>query len=347
MSPAERRVRPPRLRPGDLVMIVNPSRALPGPDALLPAVRGLEARGLRVRLGVHVSERWTPPAEAGQPAAPALAGRDEARAADLNAAFADPAVRLVLAAWGGGGAARLLRPGLIDWPALARDPKLLCGFSDFAHLGLVAHHWLGLVTFDGPSAMQWAAPPGEPMLDQAWAVLSAAAPFGPLPAAETWYASQFPPAAPGAPPVRARAGGRRWLRPGRAAGRLVAAMPAILLHLHKRGLAPSLAGAIWCLDSYRDPPARVAEWLTALRQRGALDGLAGLVVARPWPGAAAPDPDLDRAVLAATTGLRPAPPVLAAADTGHTWPKWTLPNGVQASLDSDADRFSVDEPAVA
>lgn len=339
MLPAERRVWPPRLRPGDLVMIVNPSQALPNPDALRLAIRGLTARGLRVRLGAHAGERWTPPA------GPALAGTDEARAADLNTAFADPAVRLVLAAWGGGGAARLLRPGLIDWPALARDPKLLCGFSDFAHIGLAAHHCLGLVTLDGPSAMQWAAPPGEPMVDQAWAVLTAAAPFGPLPAAPAWYASQFPPAAPGVPPARARPGGRRWLRPGRAAGRLVAAMPAILLHLHTHGLAPSLAGAIWCLDSYRDPPAQVAAWLTALRQRGALDGLAGLVVARPWPSATAAGA-LDQAVLAATADLRPAPPVLADADTGHTWPSWTLPNGVQASLDSTIDRFSLDEPAV-
>jgi muramoyltetrapeptide carboxypeptidase len=133
--------------------------------------------------------------------------------------------------------------------------------------------------------------------------------------------------------------------PGRATGRLVVALPGIYRTVWQAGVAPALAGAIWCLDTYRDTPERVTGWLGELAAGGALAGLAGLVLARPWarPEAAAA---VEAAVLAATAALDPAPPVLADADTGHTWPRWTLPNGALATLDSDADRFSLDEPAV-
>jgi muramoyltetrapeptide carboxypeptidase len=338
-------VRPPRLRPGDLVAIVNPSLALPGAPGttmLEPAVRGLEAAGLRVRIMPHVGERWTSP-EAPQPA---LAGSDEARADDFNTALRDPAVRMLVTAWGGGGADRLLRTRLIDWAALAADPKLLCGFSDFSHLGLAALRQAGVVTIDGPSAGQWAAGPDEPMLAQALRVLTEPRAAGLLPAAPEWYATQLPPGGSG-PATRARPGGTRTLRPGTARARLVATLPNVLLTLVELGLAPSLVGAIWCLDSYRAQPAQVAEWLEALHAHGVLDGLAGLVVARPWPSSTSPQgPSLDDVLLATTAELRPAPPVLADADTGHTWPKWTLPNGVLAELDSAAGRLMLLEPAV-
>ncbi|MCC6629379.1 MAG: LD-carboxypeptidase [Chloroflexi bacterium] len=342
-------VRPPRLRAGDLVTIVNPSRALPGDEPLAGlhgAIAGLEQAGLRVRIGPHVGARWTPPAADGEPAGVMLAGRDEERASDLNAAFADPAVRLVLAAWGGGGADRLLRAGLLDWPALRRDPKLLCGFSDFAHVALAAHTQADLVTIDGPSALQWAAGPAEPMLVQALAVMGVAAATGPLSTADPWYASQVPPQSLRGLPARPRMGGRRWLRPGHATGRLVVASPRMLLALVEAGLAPTLDGALWCLDSYRDRADHLADTLGRLQARDRLSGLAGIVVARPWPSSDTPAA-LDAAVLAATAALVPPPVVLADADTGHSWPKWSLPNGVPATLDSATDRFAIDGAAVA
>jgi muramoyltetrapeptide carboxypeptidase LdcA involved in peptidoglycan recycling len=185
------------------------------------------------------------------------------------------------------------------------------------------------------------------MLAQARRVLMEPAAAGALPEAAEWYATQLPPGGSG-PTMRARPGGARVLRPGVARGRLVATLPSVLLTLVELGLAPSLEGAIWCLDSYRTPPARVAEQLAALGARGALDGLAGLVLARPWPSSAAPEgPSLDEVVLRATARMGPGPPTLADADTGHTWPKWTLPNGVLVELDSAAGRLTLLEPAVA
>ena len=74
--------RPARLREGDLVALVAPASVTYDEDTLLVAVESLEALGLRVRVGEHVMERYG-----------YLAGRDEDRAADINAAFADGEVR--------------------------------------------------------------------------------------------------------------------------------------------------------------------------------------------------------------------------------------------------------------
>lgn len=342
-------LRPPRLRPGDLVAIVNPSLALPGDEPLArlnPTVAALQERGLRVRVMPHVGRRWQQSALDGRPPAAILAGTHEERAADLNAAFADPAVRLILAAHGGGGAAHLLEAQLIDWTLLAKDPKLLCGFSDFSHLALTAYQQLRLVTIDGPTALQWSAPAGEPMLEQALRMMMQPLAAGAIPANSPWYSAQLPPTTPGLAPLRARPGGWRWLRPGQATGPLIVAMPGILAHLVELGLAPSLAGAIWCLDSYRDHPDRLAERLSWLAARGWLEGLAGLVVSRAWNKTPGDQAALDRVILETTAGLAPPPPILADVDSGHTWPKWSLANGLLATLAAPLDRFTIDEAAV-
>jgi muramoyltetrapeptide carboxypeptidase len=80
-SPSSRRpvVKPARLRPGDTVGLVIPSSAnwdATEVDILLDALDDL---GLKGRLGAHVFDRRG-----------YFAGRDEDRAADINAMFADP-----------------------------------------------------------------------------------------------------------------------------------------------------------------------------------------------------------------------------------------------------------------
>src|SRR5690606_4914730 len=73
----------------------------------------------------------------------------EARAADINAAFADPEVRAVVCVRGGSGAARLLP--LLDYDLIRANPKVLLGYSDITALHCAIHARTGLVTFHGPN----------------------------------------------------------------------------------------------------------------------------------------------------------------------------------------------------
>jgi len=72
-------IKPRRLKAGDTVGLVMPSSAEWNPTSVDILLDSLAALGLKGRLGKHVSDRRG-----------YLAGRDEDRAADLNAMFADP-----------------------------------------------------------------------------------------------------------------------------------------------------------------------------------------------------------------------------------------------------------------
>ncbi|MDB5725616.1 MAG: LD-carboxypeptidase, partial [Novosphingobium sp.] len=67
-----------------------------------------------------------------------LAGPDRERAASVNAMFADPAVRAIMAVHGGWGCQRILP--YLDFPLIDAHPKLLIGSSDITalHLALAA-----------------------------------------------------------------------------------------------------------------------------------------------------------------------------------------------------------------
>ena len=127
-------VKPMRLRAGDLVSVVAPATPWENRSELLRAVARLEDWGLKVKLGEHVNDRHG-----------YLAGRDQDRAADLNAAFADPETRAVICFQGGYGTSRLIP--LLDRDAIAASRKAVCGYSDITSLHLAVQAWSNIVTF--------------------------------------------------------------------------------------------------------------------------------------------------------------------------------------------------------
>lgn len=140
--------RPPRLRPGDRVGIVSPAGATFQRDRLDLVVDAVRALGFVPKLGAHVLDRYG-----------YLAGTDQARAADLNAMFADPTVAAILPVRGDWGSARILP--YLDYDQIRANPKVIIGFSDITSLLLGIHAQTGLVTFHGPhgitpgAAIRW------------------------------------------------------------------------------------------------------------------------------------------------------------------------------------------------
>ena len=82
-------VRPRRLAPGQTVGLIAPSAAANEPERLRFAMETIESLGFRVRPGAHLFDREG-----------YLAGGDAARAADLNAMFADDGIDVVWCARG-------------------------------------------------------------------------------------------------------------------------------------------------------------------------------------------------------------------------------------------------------
>ena len=96
----------------------------------------LEGWGLRPELGEHALDRRG-----------FLAGSDEDRLADVNAALRDPRVRAVVAAMGGAGTYRIVSG--LDLAAVRADPKPVVGFSDITNLHLALWTATGLAGVHG------------------------------------------------------------------------------------------------------------------------------------------------------------------------------------------------------
>ncbi len=86
-------LKPPRLRSGDTVGLVNPAGATFQSVDVAIVRESLAALGLKSFEGKHLLDRYG-----------YLAGTDEARAKDINGMFTDPSIHAILAVRGGGGA---------------------------------------------------------------------------------------------------------------------------------------------------------------------------------------------------------------------------------------------------
>ncbi|MEU9205007.1 S66 peptidase family protein [Streptomyces sp. NPDC048332] len=136
---------PSKPRPGDRVAVVSPSAGLPG---ILPLPYELGLRRLRDDFGLEPVE---------YPATRKMGSTPQERAADLHAAFADPAVKAVIASIGGDDQITVL-PHL-DRELLRAHPKPFFGYSDNTNL-LVFLDRLGIVGYHGGSVMVELGRPG-------------------------------------------------------------------------------------------------------------------------------------------------------------------------------------------
>ncbi len=138
---------PAPLRPGDRLLAIAPSGALPERERLEAGLAIWRQRGYVVDLAEHVFER-----------SGYLAGTDAQRSADLERAIKDERYAGILCIRGGWGGARLLEHQ--PWPTQA-PPKWLVGFSDITSLlwAQVAHGQGGGV--HGPLLITLASEPPE------------------------------------------------------------------------------------------------------------------------------------------------------------------------------------------
>lgn len=305
---------PPVLRPGDLVAVVAPASP-PDPAKLEAGIQRLEAAGFMVERGRTLSARRG-----------YLAGDDQLRADELNHYLQRPDVRAIFCARGGYGCLRLL-PRL-DYPAAARTPKLLVGYSDITalHLALLRH--ARVPGLSGPMvAVDW------PMLDDETAQGFWTLTRGAVPAPLPLVSSAKP----------------RVLQSGVAEGILIGGTLSVLVRLIGTPYLPDLTGAILFLEDIDEAPYRIDGMLAQLRLAGVLDRLAGILLGYfidESPRGSMPSLSLDEVWY---DYFRAAPyPVVADFPYGHVASKNTLPIGVRARLRADITgvQLSLLEPVV-
>ena len=312
--------RPARLRRGDLVALVAPAAVTYDKDTLLIAVESLEALGLRVSVSEHVTSRYG-----------YLAGTDQDRAADINAAFADDEVRGVIALRGGWGASRALP--YIDFDAIAAHPKVMLGYSDITTLLVALLARSNLVGFHGPNG-------SSPWTEFTTQEMKRIIFNGETPLMRN-------------PQVRLDTLAVRENRtypivPGRARGRLVGGNLTLLSALAGTPYFPDTTGAIVFLEETNEYIYRCDRMLTQLALAGVFENAAGVVFGGFTDCNVSPS-GYGRFSLNDVFEQHLAPtrkPAFSGAMIGHVSQKRTIPLGVKAEIDAEAGTIELLEPAV-
>lgn len=339
----------PKARPGDRVAVLSPSFAAP---AVAPAIHEQALRRLTEVTGLIPVE---------YPTTRQLNAPAEARADDLNAAFADPEIRAVLATIGGEDQITVIP--YLDPTLVRRDPKPFLGYSDNTNL----LNWLwthGVPGFYGGSTQVHLGPgpavdavhqqslraalltgerleltePGESEdIGHPWTDPRALTEYGDREPTEPWT----------------------WAGPARSVtGRTWGGCIEVIQWILTAGRFPAdpsvLDGGVLLLETSEELiPAREFAWiLRSLGERGLLAAVDAVVVARPptsdftvQPPAAERRTKREEqrdAATAVTARYNPDAVVVVGPPFGHTRPQWIVPYGGTMTVDGTEQRLFAD-----
>ena len=299
-------IKPKRLGPGSTVSVVAPS----GPVSMEnfeKGIKALEAAGFRAKYGAGVT------ASEGY-----LAGSDERRLGEFDAAFRDPGTDAVWCARGGYGSMRLL--SRVDWRMIASSCKPLAGFSDVTALELALFRSTGMVSFHAPLLTTlWNEPPQS-----------------------IGWIKQLLAGDEDARKITAGKNGGS-VKGGQCTGRLLGGNLSIICSLMGTPFLPDLTGAILLVEDVNEEPYRIDRMLTQLDLGGVLGRLAGIVAGRLTVDEAAAD-GINRILLEKTR--RYGYPVATGFPFGHGGANMTFPQGINARFDADSLQVELLESCV-
>jgi muramoyltetrapeptide carboxypeptidase LdcA involved in peptidoglycan recycling len=338
----------PHLHPGDRVAVVSPSWAAP---AVFPAVHDLGLRRLREEFGLEPVE---------YPTTRRLGATPQERGADINAAFADPGIRAVMATIGGDDQLKVLRH--VDPEILRADPKPFFGYSDSTNL--LNTLWnLGIVGYHGGSTMVHLGRPGgmHPVTrDSLRAALFTRVQVELLPSKEfTDESGRWEEQTPQMPAPAMRPGsGWTWRGEARrVVGPSWGGNLEILdfqLRANRHLLDPqAYAGCVLLLETSEELPdaTYVRRVLEGMGERGMLEQFVGVLVAAPkaWsfeqpqdlPAREKYTVDQREAITRVLEEYNPGVPTVFGIDFGHTDPQLVLPYGGETVVDGVERRVHV------
>ncbi len=319
-------LKPQKLHDGDTIGIVAPS--LP----LMPSARDvyelgkqtLRSLGFGVKEGQTIGgQRWW------------SAGTSAEQAAYINAMFADPDVRALIALTGGFSSMGVV--DLLDYDLIRRNPKPFLGMSDVGVYQWAVFTKCGLVGFHANDVLEGfgeffhaAAPAQQKHLAGVYRhLLTEPTPLGPLPQLSPWEC---------------------W-RPGTARGRLLGGNLKRVVALAGTAFFPSIDtfdGAILFWEEIGDTLYDISFNLHKLKHLGILDRIGGMVVGKlVWVNQYFDEiehPSVQEAVLDVVQDYNF--PGLAEVDFGHRMSMLPMPIGAMAALDSEAPMLAITDAVV-
>lgn len=245
-----------------------------------------------------------------------LAGTDAERAEGIHSLFREKSVQGIICARGGYGSLRLLT--LLDYMTIRKNPKVFLGFSDATALLTVFYNRCGLVCFHGPMVTTLAGATQK----------ARKAFYGAVAAAEK---------------IRLTSKQGVVIRAGRASGPVLGGNLTTLTYLLGTPFTPVFKDHILILEEINEAPYRLDRMLTQMKIAGCFQGIAGMVLGA-FKNCGR---KRDLYEMAAEIFQDATFPILAGFDFGHVRSNPTIPIGLQATLDTNANLLSFNDAATA
>ena len=307
MALPDRPLKPAPLTPGDTIGVVAPASCFDA-EAFQRGVQRLEGLGFNVRYREDLFSKQR-----------YLAGSDPRRFGELKEFLLAPDIKAIFAARGGYGSMRLL-------PALEKvnppTPKILMGYSDITSLLNFAWQRWSWITFHGPVVAKdigdRLGAAGEKSFLRC---LTDPAPLGEI-----------------------KQEGMVGLQPGKARGRLIGGCLSLVVCSLGTPYQIDAADKILYLEDVGEKLYSLDRMLTHLRHAGVLEKARGIVFG-PLKDAH-DEPVVVMNLLIDLLGDLKIP-ILFGFPSGHREDSWTIPLGVEVSLDADRASLTFEEGALA
>ena len=304
-------LKPRALKPGSHIRVVSPASGI-SEEKCQKGKKVLEDQGYRVSFGEHAFETYY-----------YLAGKDEQRAADLQAAFDDPDVDCVFCSRGGYGCARLL-PHL-DLDRMTQSGKMFCGFSDVTTLHIALNR-RGLVTMHTPMLITLT-------VDR-----------------EPWVMESFLACLRGDDPMPEGAKRAEELNAGAAEGVLTGGCMCLLTDSLATPDPLECKDKIVVIEDVGENPHRVDAMLTHLLNSGQLQSAAGIVIGEMTDTDEKIDPTIGgwpwKEIIADRVGGIGVP-AMVNFPFGHMKTMLSVPLGIKARMDTGSGTLTYLESACA
>lgn len=314
------KVRPKALKKGDRVALISPASNVTDPMDIYKAQEICDKLGISPIM---------PKSIARTPSGYKTRSTEE-RVDEIHQAFADKSISAILCIRGGYGSADLLDK--LDYELIAKNPKIICGYSDITALLNGIHKKTGLVTFHSPVMLSNF---DEVSFNSFKDLLFNNTPYGIItnPESDSVRASN---------PTLA-------ITEGIANGILVGGNLSLITSLIGTKFQIETKGKILFIEDVGEPPYSLERMLTQMRMAGMLDDLAGIVIGKCNDcTSGGSQMSWDRSELEVYEYIFSSMkyPVFYGLLFGHTSTQFSIPIGIEAEIDAKAGSLKILEKAV-
>ncbi len=314
---------PDKLKKGDEIRVIAPSRSLAiiSEHTRKIANQCFEDLGLKLSFGQHVMDSDV-----------FHSSSLTSRLQDLHEAFQDKNIKAIFTVIGGYNVNQLLDG--IDYPLIAANPKIFCGYSDITALQNAIYAKTGLVTYSGPhysslgmvQNIDWSLNYLKKCLFNKDSYTVEASPKW---SDDAWFLDQnnrhFMPNE-----------GYWIIQPGKAQGTILGANLCTFNLLQGTTYMPSLENSILFLEddalTGQETAAVFDRDLQSLIQQPGFEGVRGLIIGR-FQQASHISLDILKTIIQNKKELKNMP-IIANVDFGHTDPMITFPIGGAVQIEA-------------